>query len=101
MAVDLPDTIKVGAVVPLTGRYSGLGSQVRGGYELAVADINAAGGVDIGGTKVPIELIILDDESDATKTVQQLETQASNGVVAYLGGAGSDLHAAAAGIAQK
>ena len=55
----------------------------------------------MGGTKIPIELTILDDESDPTKTVQQLETHASNGVVAYLGGAGSDLHAAAAGIAEK
>ena len=97
----LPASIKVGAVIPITGKYAGLGDQVKKGYELAVEDINAAGGVDIGGTKVPIELSILDDESDPSKTVQQLETQNSNGVVAYLGGAGSDLHAAAAGIAEK
>jgi len=99
--VELPDTIKVGAVIPLTGKYSGLGEQVKNGYELAVKNINDAGGLDVGGTKVPIELIVLDDESDPSKTVQQLETQASNDVVAYLGGAGSDLHAAAAGIAEK
>jgi len=99
--MELPDTINVGAVIPLTGKYAALGGQVIGGYELAVADINAEGGVDIGGTKVPIELTILDDESDATKTVQQLETLNSDGVVAYLGGAGSDLHAAASGIAEK
>src|SRR4030067_886217 len=97
----LPATIKVGAVIPLTGKYSGLGEQVKNGYELAVAEITAAGRVDVGGTKVPLELSILDDESDATKTVQQLETHSSNGVVAYLGGAGSDLHAAAAGIGAK
>jgi branched-chain amino acid transport system substrate-binding protein len=78
-----------------------LGEQVKNGYELAVEDINAAGGVDVGGTKIPLELSILDDESDPTKTVQQLETHNSNGVLAYLGGAGSDLHAAAAGIAEK
>jgi branched-chain amino acid transport system substrate-binding protein len=100
-AVELPDTIKVGAVIPLTGANAGLGSQVKGGYELAVAQINDAGGVDIGGTKVPIDLQILDDESDPTKTVQQLENLNSAGVVAYLGGAGSNLHAAAAPIAQK
>ena len=101
-AMELPDTIKIGAVVPLTGRYAAGGNQIKQGYELAVNDINAAGGVDIGGTKVPLELIVLDDESDATKTVQHLETQFSeNDVVAYLGGFGSDLHAAAAGIAEK
>lgn len=101
-AAELPATIKVGAVIPITGRYAAGGGQVKNGYELAVEDINAAGGVDVGGTKLPLELIILDDESDATKTVQHLETlYASDEVVAYLGGFGSDLHAAAAGIAEK
>lgn len=101
-AAELPDSIKVGAVIPITGRYAGGGGQVKNGYELAVEDINAAGGVDVGGTKVPLELIELDDESDPTKTVQNLETlYSSDDVVAYLGGFGSDLHAAAAAIAEK
>jgi len=97
----IAQTVKVGAVVPLTGRYAALGAQVRAGYEIAVEQINAAGGVTVGGKKVPIELVILDDESDPTKTVARLETLATQGVVAYLGGAGSDLHAAAASIGDK
>ena len=94
-------TIKIGAVVPLTGRYAALGAQVRAGYEIGVEQTNAAGGVTVGGKKMPIELTILDDESDPTKTVARLETLATQGVVAYLGGAGSDLHAAAASIGDK
>jgi len=94
-------TIKVGAVVPLTGRYAALGGQVKTGYEIAVQQINAAGGVTVGGKKLQIEMTVLDDESDPTKTVARLETLASQGVVAYLGGAGSDLHAAAASIGDK
>jgi len=94
-------TIKVGAVVPLTGRYAGGGAQNKAGYEIAVEQINAAGGVAVGGQKMPLELIMLDDESDPTKTVARLETLAAQGVVAYLGGFGSDLHAAAASIAEK
>jgi branched-chain amino acid transport system substrate-binding protein len=93
--------VKVGAVVPLTGRYGPGGAQVRAGYEIAVEHINAAGGVTIAGKKVPLELMLLDDESDATKTVSRLETLAAQGVVAYLGGFGSDLHAAAASVAEK
>ena len=93
--------IKVGAVVPLTGRFAALGGQVKTGYEIAVQQINAAGGVTVGGKKHPIELTLLDDESDPTKTVARMESLASQGVVAYLGGAGSDLHAAAASIADK
>src|SRR5205823_13615088 len=46
-------------------------------------------------------LVLLDDESDATKTVSRLETLAAQGAVAYLGGFGSDLHAAAASVAEK
>lgn len=94
-------TVKLGAVVPLTGRYGGGGAQVRAGYELAVEHVNAAGGVAVGGKKLPLELLLLDDESDATKTVSRLETLAAQDVLAYLGGFGSDLHAAAASVAEK
>jgi branched-chain amino acid transport system substrate-binding protein len=97
----IAQTVKVGAVVPLTGRYAALGAQVRAGYEIGVEQTNAAAGVTVGGKKMPIELTILDDESDPTKTVARLETLATHGVVAYLGGAGSDLHAAAASIGDK
>lgn len=99
-----PATIKIGAVVPLTGRYGGGGAQVKAGYEFAVEDINRAGGVPVRefNRKIPLELVLLDDESDAVKTVGRLETLvSSHQVVAYLGGFGSDLHAAAASIAEK
>jgi len=94
-------SIKLGAVIPLTGRYGGGGAQVRAGYEIAVDHVNAAGGVAVGGKKMPLELVLLDDESDATKTVSRFETLAAQGVVVYLGGFGSDLHAAAASVAEK
>ncbi len=100
-ALTAAQTVKVGAVVPLTGRYAAGGAQVRAGYEIAVEDVNRTGGVTVGGTKMPLELGLLDDESDATKTVSRLETLAAQGVVAYLGGFGSDLHAAAASVAEK
>jgi branched-chain amino acid transport system substrate-binding protein len=95
------EAIKVGAVVPLTGRYGGGGAQVRAGYEIAVEHVNAAGGITVGGKKMPLELVLLDDESDATKTVARMEALAAQGVIAYLGGFGSDLHAAAASVAEK
>jgi branched-chain amino acid transport system substrate-binding protein len=94
-------SIKMGAVVPLTGRYGAGGAQIRAGYEFAVERLNAAGGIPVGGVKMPVELILLDDESDATKTVARMETLAAQGVVGYLGGFGSDLHAAAASVAEK
>lgn len=51
--------------------------------------INAAGGVTIQDSSSVKALVILDDESDPTKTVQHMETLYSDeGVVAYLGGFG-------------
>jgi branched-chain amino acid transport system substrate-binding protein len=97
----LAQTVKIGAVVPLTGRYAALGAQVKAGYEIGVQHQNAAGGVSVGGKKMQLELVMLDDESDPTKTVARLETLATQGVAVYLGGAGSDLHAAAASIGDK
>src|SRR5258706_1558285 len=40
------DPIKVGVVTPLSGSYAPIGKQVRWGAELAVKEINAAGGVN-------------------------------------------------------
>ena len=99
---DADEPIRIGAVVPLTGRYAALGELIKNAYELAVEDINQAGGVAVGGRGRRLELITLDDESDPTRTVQRLETlNATHRVAAYLGGAGSDLHAAAAAVAEK
>ena len=99
----VPASLKVGAVVPLTGRYAAGGEQIKNGYELAVEDVNKAGGVMVKelGAKLPLELRMLDDESDPIKTVQRLESLASEQVLAYLGGFGSDLHAAAAAVGDK
>ena len=97
-----PDKIKIGAVIPLTGRFAAGGEQVKAGYELVVEAVNKAGGAEFQGKKIPLELIILDDESDPAKTVQKFEQlNSSNQVHVYFGGFGSDLHSAAAAIAEK
>jgi len=100
-APDAGETIKIGGAVPLTGRYGGGGAQNKVGYEIAVEAINRAGGISVGGRKLPLELVLVDDESDPTKTVARLEALAAQGVAAYLGGFGSDMHAAAAVVAEK
>jgi branched-chain amino acid transport system substrate-binding protein len=74
------------------------------GYEYAIADINASGGIYVEeyGVRIPVRLTVYDDESDPTKAVSKLETLYSEqNVVAYLGGAGSSMHAAASAIAEK
>jgi branched-chain amino acid transport system substrate-binding protein len=103
-AAAAPECIEIGSSIPLTGKFGSLGSQVKPGYAYAVADINAAGGIYVKefDKKIPLCLTVYDDESDPTKAVSKLETVfADNNVVAYLGGAGSDMHAATAAIAEK
>jgi branched-chain amino acid transport system substrate-binding protein len=102
-AGNAPASIKLGAAVGLTGRYASGGEQIKNGYDLAVKDINAGGGamVKAFGRKIPLEIQILDDASDANQTAQRMETLNNAGIVAYFGGFGSDLHAAAAAVAEK
>ena len=101
---EVPVVIEIGAAMPLTGKYAAGGAEIQRGYTLAVEKINADGGVFVKAynRKLPLNLNILDDGSDPGKTVSHLETHFSDTeVVAYLGGFGSDLHAAAAAIAEK
>jgi branched-chain amino acid transport system substrate-binding protein len=100
VAQDMPDAIEVGAVISRSGPFAGGAAQIERGYMMAVEQINAAGGVQVGDVQLPISLTILDDESDPTKTVSALEELGEQGVVAYLGGFSSTLNAAAAAVAE-
>ena len=63
------DPIKVGVVTPLSGTYAPIGKQVRWGAELAVKEINAAGGV--AGRK--FELLFEDEEANPPVAVRKSE----------------------------
>jgi branched-chain amino acid transport system substrate-binding protein len=99
-----PDTIKVGSVIALTGRMAAGGKDVKAGYELAVKDINDAGGIMVKelGRKLPLELLVVDDESDPVKTTTRLDKLNSvDKVAAYLGGFSSDLNVVGMAAAEK
>jgi branched-chain amino acid transport system substrate-binding protein len=86
-ATPAADRIKLGSVLPLSGKFSASGKYFQQGYELAAEEVNEAGGLDVGGKKLRIELTILDDGSDGTKSrslVEQLVTR--DKVNALLGG---------------
>lgn len=84
-----PAEIRIGAVLPLTGDESKPGNYQKLGYELAVSEVNADGGLLVKAfdKKIPVKLEVLDDETNQTKTVSLLERLASDkSVVALLGG---------------
>jgi branched-chain amino acid transport system substrate-binding protein len=104
VAAPAPATIKLGAVIALTGPMASGGKDVKAGYDIAVKHINDAGGVMVKeyNKKLPLELIIVDDESDSVKTTTRLDKLSSvDNVVAYLGGFSSDLNVVGMATAEK
>ena len=96
------DTIVIGSTLPLTGAESKTGGRYQQGYELAFEEINAAGGVDVNGKKVKVELKLLDDTSDQAKAVnlaQRLIT--SDKVNAFLGTYSTSLVEAQSTVAEQ
>jgi branched-chain amino acid transport system substrate-binding protein len=70
--------IVIGASIPLTGPLAGFGYFEKWGYQHAVNQVNAAGGIKIDGTKRKVKLILLDDQTNpntSVNNIQQLITQ--------------------------
>jgi branched-chain amino acid transport system substrate-binding protein len=57
------DSIKLAITGPFTGGSAPMGASMRDGAKLAISEINAAGGVSVGGKKLKIEIIERDDEA--------------------------------------
>jgi branched-chain amino acid transport system substrate-binding protein len=84
--------IKIGAVFPVTGKESKIGGAYKQATEFAIKEVNDAGGLDIGGQKRKINLVLLDDTSDGAKSAQLVEQLcAQEKVDAVIGGYGSQL----------
>ncbi len=79
-------TIKVGVVAELTGDIPAVGASCKNAAEMAVKEINDAGGLEVGGKKYKIELFIEDNAGKADQSAsaaQKLITQQN--VVAIIG----------------
>lgn len=78
--------IAIGASLPLTGPLAGFGGFVKWGYQHAVDQVNAAGGLQVGGAKRHVKLIVLDDGTDPNKVSANTDTLISKDrVTAMLG----------------
>ena len=92
------DTIKVGFYGSLTGSEATFGKSTQDGINMAVKEINAAGGIN--GKK--IQLISYDDKGDARETGAVVTRLVTNDhVVCVLGEVASSLSLAAAPICQQ
>ena len=73
--------VKVGVIGPFTGPSSDFGIPLRQGIELAVAEINTAGGY-LGR---PLELVVRDDKGNPDAGLAASQDLARQGVVATIG----------------
>jgi branched-chain amino acid transport system substrate-binding protein len=94
--------IVIGATLSLTGSLSALGSPLEAGYEQEIADVNAVGGIAIGGTKEKLRLVVLDNDSDpGTASSQASELVSQDHAVALLGSATPQIVLPVASVAEQ
>ena len=67
------DKIVIGAARPVSGVNSFFEENAFGpAYKLWVQDVNAAGGIDVAGKKLPVEMKVYDDQSDLDTSLRLL-----------------------------
>jgi len=87
-----PTVINIGATVPLSGPLAGFGSFLKWGYQHAVNEVNAAGGIKVNGKSLKVKLTILDDKTDPNQVSAGIQSLISkNKVNALLGSCTPDL----------
>jgi branched-chain amino acid transport system substrate-binding protein len=65
-----PDSIRIGVNAPLTGDIPKVGEGTKFAAQMWLEDVNAGGGIEVGGKKYRVELIIEDNESKAESAVK-------------------------------
>jgi branched-chain amino acid transport system substrate-binding protein len=68
-----PDKIKIGLMFGLTGPASPIGPVQMKGAKLAIDEINAAGGVRLGGKRIPVVAVVKDDETKGDVAVRRFK----------------------------
>ena len=92
-----PDTVKIGVAQPLSGNLAALGQDLHNGVKLAVAELNEEG-FKIKGKPVKLEIVAMDDRSDAATGKEVAQKMIDAGVVAVIGNLNSGVSIEAAPI---
>lgn len=78
-------TIYIGVAAWLSGPYGEIGWAQANSVQLAVDQVNAAGGLDIGGTFYDVSLVAVDDGCNGTGGASAANTLLAASVVAVVG----------------
>ncbi len=94
------DTVTIGSVHPLTGALAGAGNLMNDGAKLAVADINADGGIEaLDGAK--LKLASGDSKGTAEDGQSEAQRLIQDGAVALVGTYQSDVTQNVAAVAER
>jgi branched-chain amino acid transport system substrate-binding protein len=94
--------IVVGGLFPLTGNIATYGQSSRQAVQLAVAEANKDGGIEIAGTRMPVRAVYEDDEGQSEKAANACQKLISRDkVVAIIGAVASKNSLAIAPICQE
>lgn len=96
------EVIKFGAPLPLTGALAPEALKQRHGYDLWAEQVNKAGGIDVGGKKMKVEIVYTDYQSNTPRAVQTAERQITQDKVDFLFAAfGSGAAKASSTVAER
>ncbi len=90
-------TLTIGAAMSLTGSLAREGQLTKEGYQLCQQKVNAAGGVDVGGKKLQLDIKFQDDTSEpdvAAQLVDQFNDQGVKLILSSYGSANTQAQAA-------
>ncbi|MFL5419134.1 MAG: amino acid ABC transporter substrate-binding protein [Myxococcales bacterium] len=76
--------IVIGATLPLTGAEARVGGFFKEGYDLAFEEANKRGGLNVGGKKLPVQLILQDDTSTQATAVSLADRLVNSDKVDFL-----------------
>jgi len=78
-------TFVIGGLGPLTGDAASYGTSVKQGAQIAIDEINAAGGVTVGDTTYKLELNFVDDEASEDVAITAYNKLYDDGMNALIG----------------
>lgn len=79
------ETFLIGGIGPLTGGAASYGNGVKQGCEIAISEINEAGGIEVGDKTYNLALQFEDDESSEDKAITAYNTLMDKGMNALIG----------------
>jgi branched-chain amino acid transport system substrate-binding protein len=96
------EVIRIGAPLALTGGLADEGKKQQVAYDMWLKRVNAAGGISVGGKKIPVEIMTYDYQSDEKRAQQIAERLITQDKVDFLTAPfGSGHTKVVAGVAER